>query len=235
MSTRLKCQWRDCRHRSCREDYRYCRHHLETGLHLRVSQSRIPGVGLGLFAVANRFRDVRTSVVKRAVVFDVGDRIGSFEGEVIDNAEFEHRYKNSDGFAEYVLAIDDSRSHDETTKRTALSYANDAVDVHDPMLRRNYVTQGPTPYETYIVWHRPEWPHVINAVCRYDSERDCASLYALGPISHGEEILFSYGGINGASKTPRGTWLAAADGSGLIQDTFWYGKMRSESMSRGTR
>lgn len=226
-----RCTWPRCRRAiASSSDYRYCRHHLETRFRICTGQSRIDNAGLGLFAIHPKLRrcyrshHARPHANASAVVFRRGDRIGTFAGEIIDIAEFERRYAVQDGFAEYVLPIDESRMHDETHLRTALSYANDAVNTRDPMMRRNYVDS----YGTHVVWHDLAWPHYVNAVCRYDATSDSAALFALGDICHGEEIFFSYCGVNGASRTPSGLWLTAVSDSGSVQDAFWYGKMRSQ-------
>lgn len=187
-------------------DYRFCDRHLLQHYHVVIQPSRIPGAGLGLFA---------------ARCFRRGDLIGRFAGELIDNQEYERRYTQSSGFAPYVLGVDNNTSHDESVARTAFSYANDGVDLKDPWLRRNYIYRT----GTHVVWHKPEWPHVINCVCDADrsgEDKQRACLYALGDIERGDELLYSYAGVNGPSKDENGEWIR--DSQGQICDGYFYGR-----------
>lgn len=215
-------------------DYRYCTHHLMQTHGVVVAPSRIsPNAGLGLFVVNRSIINASDTdptetphIRKDMVVVQRGKVVGetlTFVGEIINNAQYTSRW--GDRFAEYVLGIDDHYSHDETRARTCLSYANDGINTRDSLLRRNYVH----PHGTHVVWHDPMWPHVVNAACCDYPYKHCHSgtvlcLQAIGDISHGEEVLWSYSGTFKPSKNGRGVdqwtrWMK--DDS--ICDAYWYG------------
>ena len=226
-----------CQHTKCtREttyDYRVCEQHLLEAHGLVVAQSRIEGAGLGLYAANTRLippdhvSDHPPARVSNAVVFQhdavIGGEEFSFAGEMIDVSEYERRY--GDGFGEYVLALDDNMNHDEHFARTALSYANDGVNTRDNLMRRNYMHR----HGTHPVFHDPTWPHVINAIACLHPTRNVVRLRALGPICHGDEILWSYSGGNGPSKNGilSSDWVRDANGN--ISDGYWSGAMHVPS------
>jgi hypothetical protein len=220
-----------CRHLTD-YDYRRCEEHLRRDWHVAVRPSNIRHAGLGLFAVDPEASCDCDCVQRRRVVFRKGDLIGCFAGELIGSGDFQRRYSNEkhNNFAPYVLGVDDDKSHDESYARTAFSYANDGVNLKDPLLRRNYV------YKTgsHVVWHQLEWPHVVNAYCDSNSEGR-PSLYALGDICHGEEILWSYSGSLNPSKNDRGEWvLDASRQNSQPQDSYFYGLLELSGGSGGS-
>lgn len=155
------------------------------------------------------------------MVFFHNEQIGGpkcvFGGELIDHDEYDRRY--SDAGSGYVLSVSDeigAPMHDETRHRTCLSYANDGVCAHDSYLRRNYVySEG-----THVVWHIPEWPHVVNARCHADlGNGELARLYAIGNITHDSEILWSY---SGSHEPGRGRGLRyTCTEDGRVQEIYW--------------
>lgn len=198
-------------------DYRWCDLHLKKYHRLIVQKSKICDAGVGLFAAGD---------------FKRGEIIGTFGGEIINNAEYERRYSSSGGFAPYVLGLCDDASHDETWARTALSYANDGVDLEDHLMRRNYVFKT----GTHVVWHNLEWPHVINAVCDLTPDKTRACLIALWHIRSGDEILFSYSGSNAPSKDENGEWVAEPHHPTRPIDSYFYGYfMTRAETDRGSR
>jgi len=209
------------RGKRCRQltnfDYRLCDEHLRKVKHLRVAPSKMGSrAGLGLFACGS----------SGDVVFRHGEEIDCFAGELIDNVEYARRYASTNGFARYVVGMGPDWSHDESYARTALSYANDGVNLEDPMMRRNFVFKT----GTHTVWHDISWPHVINCNCDTsprNNERAC--LIAVGDIHDGEELLWSYAGTNAPSKDEYGEWVTAAGGSGSESsepvDGYWRGYM----------
>lgn len=158
-------------------DYQYCTFHLLRHWHLMVAPSRIPGAGLGLFAVNetkwraygkdNAGRPVPDAHV---VVFAKGTRIGNgFGGELLSIDDEEKRY--GDQGSVYALCwYPDGKNEaqgivDAFVARTACSYANDAINLHC----------------------RSEWPFRNNAYW------DGIDLRAETAIAHGDEILWEYG------------------------------------------
>lgn len=216
-----------CRHLT-EYDYRRCEKHLRRDWHVQVKSSNIRQAGLGLFAVDPDASCDCDCVHRRRIVFRKGDLIGCFAGELINSQEFQRRYGNEEyrNFAPYVLGVEEDKSHDESYARTAFSYANDGVNLKDPLLRRNYV------YKTgsHVVWHQLEWPHVVNSFCDSNAETGRPSLYALGDICHGEEILWSYSGSLNPSKNERGEWvLDASKQNSQPQDSYFYGLLELSS------
>jgi hypothetical protein len=212
------------RGKRCRQqtnyDYRVCDDHLMRVKHLKVKKSRLEnGAGLGLFAASASASAAAGSSI---VVFRRGEIIGEFAGELIDNAEYERRYGSQNGFARYVVGQGANLSHDESFARTALSYANDGVNLKDPLMRRNYVFKS----GTHVVWHDTEWPHVINCVCDLNQDKDRACLVALCDIRNDEELLWSYSGSHLPSKDERGEWVkstAATAAADEPVDSYWFG------------
>lgn len=187
-------------------DYRYCDHHLDVVHGLRVGNSRLGrNAGLGLFATAP---------------FRHGQTIGVFAGEIIDNAEYMRRYAATSGFARYVVGLGPSHSHDESIYRTALSYANDGVNLRDVMMRRNYVYRD----GSHVVWHDRDWPHVINCVCDSTPDGSRACLVSVGDIGVGDELYWSYSGSHLPSKDASGNWVTVSATSQEPVDAYWYGE-----------
>ncbi len=211
-------------------DYRMCSEHLLMCRHLVVAPSRIAGAGMGLFAVDPSKLpvgyDMCTAPPRKAhvVVFRHNHTIGgagcTFAGETIDDQEFDVRY--GDQLGEYVLDMGGEHGfmHDESTARTCLSYANDAIDVRDALLRRNFV------HETgrYTLWAAVDWPHVVNArssQARVGGGIQC--LKAIGPIAHGDEILWSYSGAHDASRLSNNVWTTGENN--IVVDAYWHGRL----------
>jgi hypothetical protein len=205
-----------CRHLT-RYDYRLCDEHLAKDLGLVVARSRIQGAGMGLYACDYRLlprRYLRTADERDPPnqrpshrIFSRDELVGHFAGEIIDGDEYESRYKRFNGFAAYVLGITPKLSHDESMARTALSYANDGVDLADAQLRRNYFHKS----GAHVVWHNLSSSAVINTYCKYDREHGRACLHTLGPVTHGEELLWSYSGEHQPSRDERGRWYLEKD------------------------
>lgn len=215
-----------CR-RATHYDYRWCDDHLARIHHLRVAPSLLglgrDIAGLGLFARG------RPPHSRHNVVFRRGDLIGVFGGELIDNHEYGRRYASTDRFARYVVGLDDATSHDETDVRSALSYANDGVNLDDPLMRRNYYFKGGG---THVVWHNTSWPYVINCACESTtggSEPARACLRAIGDICDGDELLWSYSGSHLPSRDVDGDWVRDAT-TGDPVDAYWFG---SEAATTG--
>lgn len=213
---------RRCKNRT-NYDYRLCDYHLLHDLNLLVAKSRIQSANLGLYSADHRLlpsgymsqslpRDP-PPLRHHHVVFNRSDLVGRFGGELIDNAEYERRYSN--GFGKYAIGITDDQSQDESVARTAMSYANDGVNLGDKQMRRNYSHHG-----THVVWHDLQWPHVINAYSGSENNRVC--LFAMCDLVHGDEILWSYSGSHNPSKDENGKWVI--DATGEIVDLYWCGQ-----------
>jgi hypothetical protein len=202
---RTQCQVDNCS-RLTVHDYRMCDAHLLEYQNLIVAPSRIPGAGLGLFAMdVNLTEPDVLRLLKKGPcayaderlcpslsrtkhnVFQHKDIIGQFGGEIVPVYILNHRYRET-LHGTYVVAIDDVYCHDESRVRTALAYANDGIHLDDALRRRNYVYRT----GTHVVYHDLGWPHVINARCIRESDMDFSQLAAIGSIGHGEEILWSY-------------------------------------------
>lgn len=224
-----------CRH-TTQTDYRRCEEHLVADWHVVVAPSRIEGAGLGLYAVnpslvSRRYLKLPPRSrsppapcrLSEPALFCKDDRIGCFAGEIISSDDYDVRFRDSHYFAPYVLGISTESSHDETFARTALSYANDGVNITDPLLRRNYIYRT----ATHVVWHDTTWPHVVNCYCDNSdaTAENRACLLALGDIRHGDELLLSYSGSNCPSKDAEGRWLREYPYTvdAPIQDSYFYG------------
>lgn len=217
---RTQCSMPDC-DRLTLHDYRLCDTHLLETHSLLVAPSRIAGAGLGLYAMDMsecddallehlwngpcEYSDAWTQplhVNGDAVVFHRRELIGQFSGEIIPEYVYQSRYEHRHGT--YVVAIDDVYSHDESVFRTALAYANDGINLNDPLRRRNYIFRA----GTHVVYHDLQWPHIVNAKCTRQVVHGLSQLVALGDIRHGDEILWSYDGHVTPHKSTRygGYW-----------------------------
>lgn len=66
----------------------YCWIHLLYVNHLRIKDSTIPNAGKGLFCINKREPD-------NAIIFRPGDKIITYDGQVINNDELVRRYTNN--------------------------------------------------------------------------------------------------------------------------------------------
>lgn len=197
-------------------DYRYCYVHLLKFFRLMIAPTTIPGVtGWGLFAVdARRFSELGLDAsTKRPVcdaslvLFSRNEHIGGpdcyFVGEQVPVEEHAQRYPE-DNCGMYVLnGATEATMLDGLVARSILQFSNDALNVQDPLYRRNYIsrrTQKP-------VMLMPDYPVVMNA----DGVPylNTTALIARGPITHGQEIFWSYFGSPAASKARNGKYKPA--------------------------
>lgn len=166
-----------CR-RTTTYDYQFCSLHLLRDFHLMVAPSRIPGAGMGVFAVSEttlrRFgKDNAGRPVSAAiVVFERGDPIGNgFGGEFLTNKDHTRRYGCCASAYALTWYIDRKTRKegpgiiDGFLARTVSSFCNDAVNLSDD----------------------PAWPFKNNtAWCGNGLEAEAL-------ICHGDEIFWSYG------------------------------------------
>jgi hypothetical protein len=201
-------------------DYRYCWKHLLKFFCLMIAPTTIPGLrGWGLFAVdPQRFVDLGLDSHRRpvtdpaTVVWERGDIVGGeecyFVGEQLPEKPFAWRY-NEGTCGDYVLqGVSERTMLDGLVARTVLQFSNDAVNVADPLMRRNYIdsrTQQP-------VMVMPDYPVVMNADGVAYGETTTV-LIARGPITHGQEIFWSYAGSTRPSKSRTGNYVPT--------DTYW--------------
>lgn len=179
-----QCQATTARLDRCRRntgwDYQYCNYHLLRDFHLMVAPSRLPGAGLGVYAVNEaQLRLYGKDKAGRPkatthVVFNTGDTIGNgFGGELMDDEGYTKRYGDYGSLYALVHTIETHRPFttsectiDGFLARTVSSYCNDSVNVEKS----------------------PNWPYHHNA--EWD---DYDGLAAAVPIEHGEEVLWDYG------------------------------------------
>lgn len=167
-----------CR-RTTAYDYQFCSLHLVRKFHLMVAPSRIPGAGLGVFAVSESAlqrlgKDDAGSPIKdgSTVVFQRGDQIGNgFGGEFMTEETYEQRYgKDTSAYALtwYTNQNSDKQGPgliDGFLARTISSYCNDAINLTGD----------------------PAWPFENNAAWVK------VGIKSRALITHGDEILWSYG------------------------------------------
>jgi len=186
-----QCTGRTVSGRRCRRtttyDYQFCSLHLLRDFHLMVAPSRIPGAGLGVFAVSeSALRRLGKDEARRpipdsgAVVFERGMSIGNgFGGEFLTDKAHERRY-GSNASAYAITWYTDGKTHTEGPgvidgflARTVSSFCNDAVNLTGAQA----------------------WPFRNNAAWVKEG------LQAEALICHGDEIFWSYGA--GYWKGPR--------------------------------
>jgi hypothetical protein len=115
----------------------YCYVHLLSVMHLRIKPSTVVNAGLGLFA-----SDPKAG--ENDIIFNKGDVIAKYTGELINKAELEHRY--GDNTAPYALEISKDKYIDAATERGAMSLANHTssksanASFQNPNYRNNSVT-----------------------------------------------------------------------------------------------
>lgn len=176
-----QCQGMTTRNRRCRQltahDYQFCTLHLAREWGLMVAPSRIPGAGLGVFAVNERLlgtagKDAqgRPLPCNTCVVFEKGDSMGNgFGGEWLSEEDEIKRY--GEGGSSYILTwyikknVDGPGMIDGFLARTVSSYCNDGNNVRKCA----------------------NWPFRNNAAW------EGKELTADTLICHGDEILWSYG------------------------------------------
>ena len=178
-----QCQSKTTTGRRCRRtttcDYQFCSFHLVRNFHLMVAPSRIPGAGLGVFAVKEatlrrlgKDTDGRPVGDDATVVFANGDSIGNgFGGEFLTEKAYDRRY-DGDASAYALTWYTDAKKTKEGPglidgflARTISSYCNDAVNLTGD----------------------PEWSFWNNAAWIQKG------LTAEALVCHGDEIFWSYG------------------------------------------
>ena len=91
-----------------------CHQHLESKYKLKIKKSSIPNAGKGLF-VFDKFAE-------NDIIFKKGDKIISYEGELINLQQLNKRY--GDYTAPYALNIDKNNYRDASLKRGVGSLGN---------------------------------------------------------------------------------------------------------------
>jgi hypothetical protein len=179
-STRRRCKRKAC------VDYRYCTQHLVDALHLYIgrrsrhlSSLSPPSAGRGLYAVASakHMRDHGLAggvptVDGSTVVFEKGDILDTYGGEIMSKAEIDARYVHPDTNASYAIS-EGEHGVDAFCASTAGAYANDPYDPKKPNAFR-----------------AAEKAANIDIV--FDGRR-AFDMRATKTIHHGEEILYHYG------------------------------------------
>ncbi|MDE2255282.1 MAG: hypothetical protein KGL42_13615 [Betaproteobacteria bacterium] len=212
---RNQCQALRASGRRCRNcttfDYRFCWVHVLKFFRLMIAPTTIPGVrGYGLFAVdPQRFlelggldADKRPVRDDAYVLFNRNEHIGGttccFVGEQLPADEHAARYPDTTCGTYVLQGVDAAHMLDGLVARTVLQFSNDAVNVRDPLYRRNYINRR-TQRHVLVM---PEYPVVMNADgVAYETT---TALIARGPITHGQEIFWSYSGSPAACKTRDG-------------------------------
>ena len=167
-----------CR-RTTTYDYQFCSLHLLRDFHLMVAPSRIPGAGMGVFAVSEGAlrrlgKDEAGGPIPdtSVIVFEGGDSIGNgFGGEFLSDKAYVQRYGTDASayaltwYMDHERAIEGPGTIDGFLARTVSSFCNDAVNLLND----------------------PAWPFRNNAAWVTDGIR--AEIL----ICHGDEIFWSYG------------------------------------------
>ena len=110
----------------------YCWIHLLYQKHLRVEESNIENAGLGLFALDKSEPD-------NAIIFRPGDKIITYDGQVINNDELVRRYTNQ-YTAPYSIKIKEDRYEDAALERgpgSLLNHANKSRSNCEFVVSRN--------------------------------------------------------------------------------------------------
>ena len=113
-----------------------CWQHLLSTEHLRIKESLIPNAGKGLFAL-DRTRPAN------AVIFNNGDLICQYDGEIIDRDELEDRY--DDKTAPYGYQLNANRFEDGALHRGVGTLAN-RPPAGTPANARFSITHGRGPH-----------------------------------------------------------------------------------------
>jgi hypothetical protein len=143
----------------------YCWIHLKYKNHLRIKKSTIPNAGKGLFAVNDKLpHHPNHPYHPDHVVFKVDDVIADYDGEVINQAQLEHRYGNR--AAPYVAMQ---------------TQANGKYE--DGALVRGVGTMA----------NRPPPNRLSNAKLSYSTARRKLVLRATRRIYHNQEVFLNYG------------------------------------------
>ena len=101
----------------------FCAQHLAMELHLKIKKSTIPQSGKGLFAYNPRSGP--NSIIFRGHE-DAGDLICMYDGEIINRAELNRRYKRFTG--PYAIQISNNRYEDGAKIRGVGSYVQHSDD-----------------------------------------------------------------------------------------------------------
>lgn len=208
---------RHCRRRSC-FDYRYCWQHLASEKHLLIAPSRrlasfgIPGNPLGLYAVADS-KD-RVPVKKpQEIVFKKGEMIDMYGGEEIDPDERYPDPKNRET-ATYAVTAADGTVYDALAAAGAVSYSNEVVDVRD-LMERHKTKAGFV--RAYKAAEKKEYgPHGHANIGVANSGGGMIKFKATRPVSHGQELLWTYGSEYWESDGMK-YYLTGSSWSGAVQ------------------
>lgn len=179
---------RRCRRVTCL-DYRYCTQHLVNERHLYVGKRSRHLSGLhppigqrGLYAAENnshlrRFgvQDGMPNEDEDTIVFNKGDLIDIYGGEMMDKKELDDRYIHMDTNANYAIS-DGDHAVDAFCALTATGYSNDPYN--------------PNTARPFAAARRNE-----NANVTFDADTNTFSMHAVKDIHHGQEILYHYGRI----------------------------------------
>jgi len=174
----IKSDGHRCRLHSCYEAH-YCWIHLKKVQKVRIAPSRLPLVGLGLFArtnkalppaLLNKLKSRKATRQERAqyTVFNTGDVIGEYEGEKLTKRELASRY-------DY-----ETETGEEIQQVAPYGAMNVKGDITDALCVRNFTAYSNDPFKSKeqqnakIIGHR-------------------LRLVAIRPIYEGEEILIKYG------------------------------------------
>ncbi len=197
-----KVNGRLCGRRTCM-DYRYCWQHLIIKKHLLIAPSRklmsfgIPGKPLGLYAVVNlktmkeAGRDINGIPNKTdRVVFNKGDVVDSYDGEVIDKNK---RYPDPDDQETISYGVEggDGTIFDGLSAARAVSYSNETINVKLLMEKATSKTAFKKEYR-----EAEERAYGPRGTANVDSTSDRTGpvkIEAVRKIRHGDEILWTYG------------------------------------------
>jgi len=155
----------------------YCYAHAKKILHVTLKPSSIPNAGTGMFACGN------------GVVFDYGDLIAPYFGELVTKSELNRRYGSQDDIvAPYASAKNERWFEDAACKRGIGAYPNDKDQG-----RRIPVAQRKSNAQIEFRRINPNQVKEINAQSYTPYKNAILGIFATKQIRDGEEIFAEYG------------------------------------------
>ena len=152
-----QCQAKDCYKKTNIQPY--CELHRKEILKLSVKKSTIPEAGMGLFA----FKE------KEKIVFNEGDLIGFYQGEVLNDKQLRERY---------------GAKFDKTDEKWFTPYTAKAGNVFiDSIIIRTTMS--------CMNDMREDWKS--NVIEKYDEKKNNLKCIAKKNIYHGDELFVTYG------------------------------------------
>ena len=96
--------------------FEYCAKHLKQICNLEINKSKMLNIGVGLFAKQN--------VNKNRIVFKKGQMILKYNGELLNENEYQTRYKDIKADGPYAIFLNNSHTIDSACWRGTASLIN---------------------------------------------------------------------------------------------------------------